>query len=184
MRVIIPLASGFEEIEAVTVIDVLRRGGVKVVTLSMDVRELNVEGAHKISFIADALWEDDQVASADMIVLPGGLDGMLALKADHRILDTIQGFHKQGKFVGAICAAPVVLYEAGILKGRKVACYPGMEASLPEARFQPGMAVVRDDTIITGSGPATAMAFALAVLEMLAGSTCRAKLAEDLLFVD
>ena len=183
MRVIIPLANGFEEIEAITIIDVLRRGGVEVLALSIDESGLDVEGGHQIGFVADEVWDDDVVASADMIVLPGGLEGMRALKADDRVLDTIRAFHKQGKCVGAICAAPVVLHEAGILKGRKVACYPGMEASLPEAVFQPGEAVVRDGTIITGSGPATAMAFALAVLEMIVSPACRAETAKGLLFV-
>lgn len=184
MRVIIPLASGFEEIEAVTLIDVLRRGGVEVVTVALDDCGMDVEGAHKIGFVADEIWDADAIASADMILLPGGLVGTRALKADQRVLDAIRDFNKRGRFVGAICAAPVVLHAAGILKGRKVTCYPGMEGSLPEAIFQPDVAVVRDGTIITGSGPATAMAFALAVLEMLVSSECRAETAQGLLFVD
>ena len=184
MRVIIPLANGFEEIEAITIIDVLRRGGVEVMSLALEDSGLDVEGAHEIGFVADEFWDDDAVASADMIVLPGGLEGMRALKADPRVLNVIREFDKQGKFIGAICAAPVVLHEAGILKGCKVACYPGMESSLPDAVFQPGVAVVRDGTIITGSGPATAMEFALAVLEMLEGAESRAETAKGLLFVD
>lgn len=182
MRVVVPLANGVEEIEAITIIDVLKRGGVEVISLSIDESGLDVEGAHKIGLVADACWEDGEVESADMIVLPGGMGGMLALKADSRVLEALQGFNKAGKFIGAICAAPVVLQEAGILKGRKVVCYPGMEESLPDAVFVSGRNVMRDGNVITGTGPATAMEFALAILDMLKDSDCRNEIAKGLLF--
>ncbi len=184
MRVIIPLANGFEEIEAITLVDVLRRGGIEVVTLSLDEFGMDVEGSHKIGLVADEVWNDADVEAADMIVLPGGMVGMRTLKADARVLETIRLFDKQEKGIGAICAAPVVLSEAGVLNGRQAVCYPGMEANLHGAVFQPGASVVRDGHIITASGPATAMVFALAVLEMLAGSACRAETAKGLLFAD
>ena len=182
MRVVVPLANGVEEIEAITIIDVLRRGGVEVTSLSIDESGMDVEGAHKIGLVADACWEDGEVESADMIVLPGGMGGMLALKADSRVLEALQGFNKAGKFIGALCAAPVVLQEAGILKGRKVVCYPGMEVDLPDAIFMSGCNVIRDGNVITGTGPATAMEFALAILDMLKGSECRNEIAKGLLF--
>ena len=182
MRVVIPLANGVEETEAITIIDVLRRGGIDVTSVSMDESGLDVEGAHQIGLVADACWEDGEVESADMIVLPGGMGGMLALKADPRVLATLQRFNKAGKFIGALCAAPVVLQEAGILKGRKAVCYPGMEASLPDATFVSGCNVMRDGNVITGTGPATAMEFALAILEMLKGSECKNEIAKGLLF--
>ncbi len=182
MRVIVPLANGVEETEAITIIDVLRRGGVDVTSLSMDESGMDVEGAHKIGLVADGIWDDGDVASADMIVLPGGTAGMLALKADRRVLDALRAFNRAGKFIGALCAAPVVLQEAGVLTGRKAVCYPGLETQLPDAVFQPGCNVVRDGNIITGTGPATAMEFALAVLETLEGAPCRDRTAKGLLF--
>ena len=182
MHVVVPLANGVEEIEAITIIDVLRRGGVEVTSLSIDESGMDVEGAHKIGLVADACWEDGEVESADMIVLPGGMGGMLALKADSRVLEALQGFNKAGKFIGALCAAPVVLQEAGILKGRTVVCYPGMEVDLPDAIFMSGCNVIRDGNVITGTGPATAMEFALAILDMLKGSECRNEIAKGLLF--
>ena len=182
MRVVVPLANGVEETEAITIIDVLRRGGVEVISLSMDESGMDVEGAHQIGLVADASWDDDEVESADMIVLPGGMVGMRTLKADPRVLEALRAFNKAGKFIGAICAAPVVLQEAGILKGRKVVCYPGMEVNLPDAVYRPGCNVMRDGNLITGTGPATAMEFALAILEMLVDSDCRNETAKGLLF--
>lgn len=182
MRVVVPLANGVEETEAITIIDVLKRGGVEVISVSMDEFGLDIEGAHQIGLVADVSWDDGDVESADMIVLPGGMVGMRTLKADSRVLAALQYFNKNGKFIGAICAAPAVLQEAGVLKGRKVVCYPGMEANLPDAVFVPNCNVVRDDNIITGTGPATAMEFALAILEMLVGSECRNETAKGLLF--
>lgn len=182
MRVIVPLANGVEETEAITIIDVLRRGGVEVTSLSMDEFGMDVEGSHKIGLVADDLWDDEEVASADMIILPGGIVGMRSLKADERVLDALRSFNKAGKFIGALCAAPLVLQEAGVLVGRKAVCYPGMEVHLQDAVFQPNCSVVRDGNIITGTGPATAMEFALAVLEMLEGVQCRNQTASGLLF--
>ncbi len=182
MRVIVPLANGVEETEAITLIDVLRRGGVEVTSLSMDEFGMDVEGAHKIGLVADDIWDDDDVASADMIVLPGGMVGMRSLKADRRVLEALRFFNQAGKFIGALCAAPIVLQEAGVLTGRKVVCYPGMETQLQDAVFLPECNVVRDGNIITGTGPATAMEFALAVLDMLEGASCRDQTAKGLLF--
>jgi 4-methyl-5(b-hydroxyethyl)-thiazole monophosphate biosynthesis len=106
---------------------------------------------------------------------------MRRLLADERVLEALRRFNAAGKFVGAICAAPAVLQAAGILAGRKAVCYPGMESHIQDAQVQKGAAVVRDGNVITGSGPGTAMAFSLAVLEMLAGAKVRDEVAKALL---
>ncbi|MGI5869209.1 MAG: DJ-1 family glyoxalase III [Kiritimatiellia bacterium] len=182
MRVIIPLASGLEEIEAITLLDVLRRGGVAAVGVSIeDEAGLDIEGSHGLGLVADEMWDEADVDSADMIVLPGGLGGMQRLAADKRVLEALRRFDAAGKFVGAICAAPAVLQKAGVLAGRKAVCYPGMESHIEDAQVQKGVDVVRDGNIVTGRGPGAAMAFALAVLEMVAGAEARAKVAKGLL---
>jgi 4-methyl-5(b-hydroxyethyl)-thiazole monophosphate biosynthesis len=116
-----------------------------------------------------------------MIVLPGGGGGMRRLLADERVLEALRRFNAAGKLVGAICAAPAVLQAAGVLAGRKAVCYPGLESYIQDAQVQKGADVVRDGNIVTGSGPGTAMAFALAVLEMLAGAKMRDEVAKALL---
>ena len=181
MRVIVPLANGVEETEAITILDVLRRGGIEAVGVSIDEFGLDVEGGHKIGLVADELWDDDEVATADMILLPGGMAGVRVLKKDSRVLEALRDFDKLGKFIGALCAAPAVLQVAGILKGRKITGYPGLESAVSDAEFQEGP-VVRDGNLITGTGPATAMAFSLAVVEMLAGADVRQTVAQALLF--
>ena len=182
MRVIVPLASGVEEIEAITILDVLRRGGVAAVGVSTDDEAgLDIEGGHGLGLVADELWDEADVDSADMIVLPGGGGGMRRLLADERVLEALRRFNAAGKLVGAICAAPAVLQAASVLAGRKAVCYPGMESHIQDAQVQQGAAVVRDGNVITGSGPGTAMAFALAVLEMLAGAKMRDEVAKALL---
>lgn len=182
MRVIVPLANGVEETEAITILDVLRRGGIEAVGVSIDEFGLDVEGGHKIGLVADELWDDDDVAAADMILLPGGMAGVRVLKTDSRVLDALRDFDKQGKYIGALCAAPAVLQAAGILKGRKITGYPGVESGIPDAEFHGGDSVVRDGNLITGTGPATAMEFALAVIEMLVGTDVRQTVAKALLF--
>jgi 4-methyl-5(b-hydroxyethyl)-thiazole monophosphate biosynthesis len=182
MRVIVPLASGVEEIEAITILDVLRRGGVAAVGVSTDDEAgLDIEGGHGLGLVADELWDEADVDSADMIVLPGGGGGMRRLLADERVLEALRRFNAAGKLVGAICAAPAVLQAAGVLSGRKAVCYPGLESYIQDAQVQKGADVVRDGNIVTGSGPGTAMAFALAVLEMLAGPKVRGDVAKALL---
>ena len=142
---------------------------------------LDIEGAHSLGLVADELWDEADVDSADMIVLPGGGGGMRRLLADERVLEALRRFNAAGKLVGAICAAPAVLQAAGVLAGRKAVCYPGLESYIQDAQVQKGADVVRDGNIVTGSGPGTAMAFALAVLEMLAGAKMRDEVAKALL---
>ncbi|NLB68242.1 MAG: DJ-1/PfpI family protein [Lentisphaerae bacterium] len=181
-KAVVVLANGFEEIEALSIVDVLRRGEVEVSVLALDTSQTEVVGAHEIRVIADGVWNDDVINSADAIVLPGGLGCMQALRADAKVLDAIRKFNAEGKYVAAICASPAVLQEAGVLGGRKAVCYPGMEDHIKDAEYCEEASVVRDGNIVTGSGPATAMEFALEVLETLHGKQVRDGVAGGLLF--
>jgi len=169
-RVLVPLAEGFEELEAVTIIDVLRRAGIEVVIASLDASP--VTGSHGIRLSADtplaALMEQD----FDMIALPGGMPGADHLKKDPRIAEIVRRLHEKGRPVAAICAAPMVLDAAGVLDGRRATSYPGF---LKDARRTTvvGDAVVVDRGVITSRGPGTALDFALTLVAELAGPSVR-----------
>lgn len=174
------LADGFEEVEALTVVDVLRRGGVPVKTCSIMKRE-EVIGAHNIKVLADLTFEEADFDSCKALVLPGGLPGASHLEAHAGLAEQIKAFHKAGKTVAAICAAPMVFGTCGILEGKKATIYPGMEDRLTSA--EPTYAnVTVDGNIITGRGPALAMEFGLAVLEKVADKDTAEEVAEGLLF--
>lgn len=178
MKILIPLADGVEEIEAVTLIDVLRRGGLDVGTAAVG-PETRVEGAHGIILLADALWDNINPDAFDVIVLPGGGPGTERLAADGRVLDALRQFNDTGRFIAAICAAPTILADAGILEGRKATCYPSCAKALGES-FEP-VPVVADGNIITGQGPGTAMLFALVLIRHLAGDETARRVADGLL---
>ncbi|MBF0614786.1 MAG: DJ-1/PfpI family protein [Magnetococcales bacterium] len=168
-RVLIPLAEGCEELEAVTLIDLLRRGGVDVVTAGLDVGG-PVTGSHGIVLVPDTTLDAVASESFDMMVLPGGLPGTTHLDADPRIHALLQRMDKEGKYVAAICAAPSVLANAGLLTGKRATSYP---TCMPEA-LVPTMSycndpVVRDERVVTSRGPGTAMDFALTLVEILTG---------------
>ncbi|MBR4783217.1 MAG: DJ-1/PfpI family protein [Bacteroidaceae bacterium] len=160
-KAIVFLAEGFEEIEALTIVDVLRRGGVEVTTMSIT-DDPYVVGAHDVEILADAVDEYDW-SDADLVVLPGGMPGALNLRNSAVVCDAVCSFAESGKFVAAICAAPFVLGELGVLKGRKATCYPGFEDKLTGAEVTAAR-VEADGNIITGNGPSSALPFALAVL--------------------
>jgi 4-methyl-5(b-hydroxyethyl)-thiazole monophosphate biosynthesis len=128
-KIFIHFADGFEEIEAITPVDVLRRAGCDVITISITGKK-DVHGAHGITVMADKVFDDVNYAQADMIVLPGGQPGSNNLNKHEELKKQIKAFHEQGKFVAAICAAPLVLGSMGILKGRKATCFPGVEPQL------------------------------------------------------
>ena len=161
MRVLVPLADGVEELEAVTIIDVLRRGGIEVVSAAIGT-ELTVHGSRGVTLLADALWDSLDIDSFDAITLPGGGKGTENLATDRRVIETVRAFAKEGKFVTAICAAPTVLALAGILEDRRATCYPSCAEMLGESYDE--MPVIADDNIITSQGPGTAMLFALVLL--------------------
>ena len=169
-RVLVPLAEGFEELEAVTIIDVLRRAGIEVVVASLDASP--VTGSHGIRISADtplaALMEQD----FDMIALPGGMPGADHLKKDARVTEIVRRLHERGRPVAAICAAPMVLDAAGVLDGRRATSYPGFLKDAKCATIV-GDAVVVDRGVITSRGPGTALDFALTLVAELAGPVVR-----------
>ena len=179
--IIVPLANGVEEIEAVAIIDILRRAGLEVIAASVDDESLDIEGAHGIGLVADATLAELDASAADAIVLPGGMTAAITLKADERVRNIAREFFFSGKLVAAICAAPIVLAAAGILDGRKATSYPTELDKLAGAICQKGKHVVVDGNLITGAGPAAAVEFALKIAETLAGADVAASLAQRLL---
>lgn len=177
-KVLIPLADGFEETEAVAVIDILRRAGCEVVAASINAAM--VKSAHGVRIMADALWHEVTHESFDVLVLPGGGAGTKALCADEGVLKTIRLFDKNRKIIGAICAAPLALQAAGVLKNRKVTAYPDVleQLTMPETSESP---VVIDGNIITSRGPGTVFAFALALVNAVAGPGQAGELAKAML---
>jgi protein deglycase len=165
MKIAVHLGEGFEEIEAISIIDVLRRAGLNVVSVSVT-RQLMVTGSHEIPVIADELFENVNYDLVDMIVLPGGMPGAKNLNDHQGLKNQIENFNKQGKLLGAICAAPLVFGQLGILKGKKVTCYPGFENYLDGAEITDSPVEV-DANIITGRGVGVAIEFALKIVEQL-----------------
>jgi len=170
------LADGLEEIEAVTIIDVLRRGEVEVTTASLGGER--VTGSHQISLEADARLDAIAVESFDALVLPGG-PAAKTLREDARAQTTIRRAAAAGKLLAAVCAGPTALEAAGVLAGKRATSYPGNP--LPSASWVQESVVI-DGNVITSRGPGTTMAFALAVLERLRGADVANATAERLLF--
>lgn len=175
---IVLIANGSEEIEAVTAIDVLRRSEVTVTVAALNA--LDVHASRGIHLRADACLDDLDGQRFDLVVLPGGKEGAERLRQDSRVLALLRQQNNQGGLIGAICAAPTVLVAAGILAGRRATSYPGF--------LQPGdavlseEAVVVDGHVITSRGPATAMLFALTLVEKLCGAAARQQNADRLLY--
>lgn len=165
MNIAVHLAEGFEEIEAISIIDVLRRAGFSVRIVSVTGNQ-QVKGAHEIVVQADKLFEELDYNLIDMLILPGGMPGTRNLQAHQGLRDRIKEFHKNNKPLGAICAAPLVLGDLGILKGKKATCYPGFEEELKGAQVT-GNAVEKDGNIITGKGAGVAIDFAIEITAML-----------------
>ncbi len=177
-NVAVILAQGFEEIEAISVIDVLRRGGVNVLALGLD--GLEIKGAHGLSVMADGLFEKTDFGQIDMIILPGGLPGADNLAKSTHLKELLADFNAKGKKLGAICAAPMVLGRAGVISGAYT-CYPGFESQVSQdAPSQDN--VVTNMNIITSRGPATSMEFALACLSELTSKQNADEIAKGLLF--
>jgi 4-methyl-5(b-hydroxyethyl)-thiazole monophosphate biosynthesis len=169
-KVLVPLADGCEELEAVTIVDLLRRAGVEVVTAGL--RPGIVKASRGVQLVPDATLDDALRDDYDMVVLPGGMPGASHLKDDARIIDLLKKMAAAGKYTAAICAAPMVLAEAGVLEGRQATSYPGFLDALPGVTLRTE-AVVQDGKVVTSRGPGTAMDFALALVEVLAGSEKR-----------
>ena len=168
--VLVPLAQGCEEIEAITVIDILRRAGITVLSAGLDAQP--VRASRGTVFIPDTTLEQALKQSYDMVVLPGGQPGSNNLKTDARILTLLNSMAQQGQYVCAICAAPAVLATAGLLDGKHATSFPGALDAFPKV-LQQGGAVIEDGKLITSRGPGTAMDFALTLVERLAGKATR-----------
>jgi 4-methyl-5(b-hydroxyethyl)-thiazole monophosphate biosynthesis len=171
-RVLVPLAQGCEELEAVTITDLLTRAGVTVVTAGLD--DQPVKASRGVTLLPDTTLDDVNVDEFDMVVLPGGLPGADYLDADPRIHAILKRLHQQGKYTAAICAAPKVLAGSGLLNGRQATGYPGVLDGMSLSQVQiKSDAVVSDDKVITSRGPGTAMDFALELIEKLQGRETR-----------
>ncbi len=167
-KVLVPLATGFEEIEAVSIIDVLRRAEIEVLVASLD-DEMQVDGANGISVVSDMHIKEIVIDELDMIVLPGGWDGTYALADDRYVQQILKEMDAKGKNIGAICAAPFALHKAGVLK-EKYTCYPSVEDEIKKEGFMGDMAmVVEHENVMTSRGPATAICFALEIVKKLKG---------------
>ncbi|MBD3754744.1 MAG: DJ-1/PfpI family protein [Gammaproteobacteria bacterium] len=179
-NVLVPLAQGCEELEAVTIIDLLVRAGIGVVTASLD-DERVITASRGVQLVAQTTLDAvvDQVF--DLVVLPGGLPGADYLQQDERIIKLLQKTAAAGGYVGAICAAPKVLVTAGLLDNRRATSFPGVIDRTPaEGMTYLNQAVVIDDKIITSKGPGTAMDFALTLIEKLKGSSVRQQVEQGL----
>ena len=165
--ILIHLANGFEETEAVTIIDVLRRANLDVIIVSVT-GKLNVTGAHRISIDADQLYDEADYTNSSMIILPGGMPGTTNLLNHKGLAGQLIKFNQEKRLIGAICAAPIVLGSLGFLQGKKAVCYPGYESKLTGATVLQSPFVV-DEHIITGRGVGTALDFSLEIVRILKG---------------
>ena len=172
--------TGYEEIEALTVVDILRRAGIETVMASV-MGERSVVGSHNIKVEMDTLIEEIDFDQIDVIVLPGGMQGTKNLEACEALMAQVDAFASQDKIVTAICAAPSILGHRGILKGRKACSYPTFESHLEGAQVLQQPAVT-DGNIITGRGMGAAIPFGLAILEKLQGSEAAKKMAETIVY--
>lgn len=157
------LATGFEEIEAISIIDILRRGGMELDIVSVSGME-DVEGAHGVVVRSDLLFFSIDFSEYDLFILPGGMPGTTNLTKHEGLCSLLKDVNEQGKKIGAICAAPIVLAQEGILDGKMATCYPGFEKELKKARIM-NEDVVVDGNILTGKGAGVAMKFAYALLK-------------------
>ena len=174
------LADGFEEIEALTVVDLLRRANIEISTVSIMGRK-NVTGSHKITVEADALLEETDFDSLDMLILPGGMPGTTNLADCKALTDKIKEFDEKDKMLCAICAAPTVFGKLGILKGKKACCFPGREDDLLGADVQTS-SVTKDGHFITSRGMGTAIDFGLAIIEHYQGSDAATSMASKIVY--
>ncbi len=179
-KVLVPLAGGFEEIEAVTIIDVLRRAEIEVLVASLGDEKV-VKGANGISIVSDMHIQDVNVSELEMIVLPGGWEGTYALADDTNVQNILKEMDAEGKNIAAICAAPYALNKAGVLK-KNYTCYPSVEEQIRKDGYLGDIAkVVEDENVLTSRGPGTALCFALEIVRKIKGEEIYMALKEGLL---
>jgi len=172
--VLVPLAEGFEEVEAVTIIDVLRRGGIEVRVAGLE--RGPVRGSHGIALQTECALAEVRGDELAMLVLPGGMPGAANLRRNPRVLELVRELEAAGRTVAAICAAPTVLAAAGVLEGREATSHPSVRAQLGGARVLAQPSVVRSGPIVTSQGVGTALEFALELVAELAGREKAAEL--------
>ena len=178
MKVAVYFGTGYEEIEALSVVDVLRRGKVEV--LMVGVNGKTVVSGRGISINMDAVIEEVDHSLIDMMVLPGGIPGVNHLEASTLLIEQLKKFKKQNKWIAAICAAPSVLGKAGLLEGEKGTCYPGYEETLIGCKYI-NQGVVQSGKMITGKGAGYSLAFALELLKVLKGEEIARQVQEAML---
>jgi 4-methyl-5(b-hydroxyethyl)-thiazole monophosphate biosynthesis len=178
-RVLVPLAEGFEEIEATAIVDVLRRGGVEVVLAGL--HPGTVTGSHGIRLGTDAVLGDLDPLGFDMLVLPGGMPGTTGLMEDERVLGAVRALHGAGRTVAAVCAAPMVLARAGVVSGVTVTSHPSVRGELGDADVRAEPRVLRSGRVVTSQGPGTAIEFALELVAELSGQARAEELARAML---
>ena len=177
-KVLVPLADGCEEIEAVTIIDLLRRAGINVVVAGL--KAGIVTASRGVQLMPDVTLDVALQHEYDMVVLPGGMPGAANLKADARMIALLKKMAAAGQYTAAICAAPMVLAEAGLLDGKQATSYPGFLDAIQGVTLS-AAAVVQDGKVLTSRGPGTAMDFALALIEVLSGAEKRQQVESALL---
>ena len=178
-KAIVFLANGFEEMEALGTVDILRRGGIEVTTVSITA-DLVVTGAHNVPVTADKTLDNVVLNEADALILPGGMPGASNLNSSEPLKEALLQQYREGRIVAAICAAPMVLGGLGLLKDRNATCYPGFEPKLIGANVT-GEAVEISDNVITGRGPGLVMNFALALVAAIKNDAVAEEVAAGLL---
>lgn len=179
-KIYVFLADGFEEIEALTVVDLLRRAGLDTVTVSVK-EDAQVTGAHRVLVTADALFSEIDWAGGDMLVLPGGAVGTDNLENFQPLLEQVKSYLAQGKKVAAICAAPRILAGLGLLKGKKATCYPSVMGQLADAQTTTESVAV-DGNIITSRAPGTAVDFSLELIAQMVSREKAKEIADEIVY--
>ncbi len=174
--VYILLGTGFEEVEAITPLDLLRRAGVQVLTAGINGK--TVYGAHNIGIEADITIDQMDLTDVEMVVIPGGLGGVASIRASQKAMEALRFAWENGKFVAAICAGPTVLADLGITDGLQATCYPGCEGGMGTAVVAGNAACVRDGRVITGTSAGCAIPFGLALIAALKGEEIANTVAE------
>lgn len=182
-KALVFLADGFEEVEALTVVDLLRRADIDVVTMSIS-DSTQLIGRSRIEVTADMMFKKEAAEQADMIILPGGQPGTTYLGEHKGVRKVLAWAKEHDKYIAAICAAPTVLAQEGILKGKKATCYPGLEPRLRDggAEVITERQVVKDGKVITSRGAGTAIPFALKLIEVLSGEDTAADVRRGIVF--
>lgn len=178
-KILVPISNGFEEIEAVSIIDVCKRANIEVIIAALE--NLQTTGANGIKIVANCKIEEINHEDFDMIVLPGGLPNAFTLAENSHVQSLLKQFKANNKYIGAICAAPYALHEANVLN-QNYTCYPSFEQKIRLDGYTNTQDVVQDQKVITSRGPGTAMKFALEIVKLLEGEAVYEEVKQGLLF--